>query len=534
MPRPALVTVTSLAAGLVALLAGARAHATTYQVGPTRTHKQLSAVAPLLAPGDRVEVDGGATYTGGVVFDRPGTAAQPITIVGVPAAGKRPVVSGGTNTIEARGGHYVFEQLDLTAGSFRCFFHHADDVTLRDSVVHDCPAHGILGADSDAGSFLLQRTEVHHCGAGTQEHQIYMSSDEVKFPGAVFRMEASFVHDGQGGNNVKSRAARNELYGNWIEGATYHEIELIGSETSPEAAVREDSDVVGNVLVKRNAFFVARFGGDGTGQTNGRYRFVNNTVVTMGGSAVFRLMDGIDTLEVHNSVFAARTGAVALVDESAARWVSGASTIAGAKNWIQTGATKVPAALVGTVSGASTTLFVDLAGNDLRPKQGSPLVDAGGTTFTGPAGKAFPNPLALPNVHPPGHVAPAATTEGRMSVGAVDLGAFELGGATAAPPNSPGAPSNPAPPNDPAGDPTSPAASGGGDEGATGAAGTAAGDGEDGVRERPLAMEGASCATSPRSPRTPGAGAAVSVLVVLAAMFRRRQARSFLAARSTP
>lgn len=74
----------------------------------------------------------------GVLFDRAGTAAQKITIRGLRINGKRPVLSGGNNTIEAAGNHYVFEGLDLTNGTSRCFFHHADDIVLRDSVVHDC------------------------------------------------------------------------------------------------------------------------------------------------------------------------------------------------------------------------------------------------------------------------------------------------------------------------------------------------------------------------------------------------------------
>jgi hypothetical protein len=96
------------------------------------------------------------------------------------------VISGGTNTIEAAGDHYVFEGLDLTAGSFRCFFHHADDITLRDSVVHDCPAHGVLGADSDSGSLLMEYVEVYGCGNGTFEHQIYMATDETANLGSRF------------------------------------------------------------------------------------------------------------------------------------------------------------------------------------------------------------------------------------------------------------------------------------------------------------------------------------------------------------
>ena len=68
-------------------------------------------------------------------------------------------------------------------------------------------------------------------------------------------MQHCYVHDGNGGNNVKSRAERNEIYYNWIEGAVYHELELIGPDRRAAAGwsedlAREDSDVVGNVLRK--------------------------------------------------------------------------------------------------------------------------------------------------------------------------------------------------------------------------------------------------------------------------------------------
>ena len=68
--------------------------AANFQVGPTRTYTNLQAVARLLAPGDVVEVDGDATYTGGVTFDNDGTAAEKITIRGIRVNGQRPVLSG--------------------------------------------------------------------------------------------------------------------------------------------------------------------------------------------------------------------------------------------------------------------------------------------------------------------------------------------------------------------------------------------------------------------------------------------------------
>ena len=89
----------------------------------------------------------------------------------------------------------------------------------------------------------------------------------------------------------------------------YHELELIGPD--PDGAPsgwsvdlkREDSDVVGNVLRKTSTSFVARIGGDATGWSKGRYRFVNNTIITTTGSgAVFRLFDELESVEMHNNV----------------------------------------------------------------------------------------------------------------------------------------------------------------------------------------------------------------------------------------
>ena len=103
----------------------APAGATTYQVGPGKPHANLQSAAPLFGPGDLVLVDGGPTYPGGVVLDRAGTAAQPIVIRGVPVAGVRPHIAGGSNTIEVRANHYVIEGSTSRAAA------HAASTTTR-------------------------------------------------------------------------------------------------------------------------------------------------------------------------------------------------------------------------------------------------------------------------------------------------------------------------------------------------------------------------------------------------------------------
>jgi len=431
MLRRALILSAVAALALVAT----RAPAATYQVGPARTYKTLGAVASLVSPGDVVEVDGDATYAA-VNFTRAGSASARITIRGIRVGGKRPIVSGGTNTIELAGDHYVLEGFDITGGSSRCVFHHAHDITIRDSVVHDCPKQGILGADQDSGSLLLEYTEVHHAGGGTFDHQIYMATDEVAHPGAIFRMQYCYVHDGNGGNSVKSRAERNEIYYNWIEGALYHELELIGPDPGgaasgwSEGLKREDSDVVGNVLKKTRDFSFVRLGGDGTGQSRGRYRFKNNTFIGgFSGNTAFRLFDTLESVEMHNNVFFSSAGAYRIVRDVEAVWTAG-PRIAGSNNWVFTGSTFVPTQWTATIT-ATNPGFTNASANDYSPSATSALLNAGASTTSGPTGYAFPSPLAAPLFHPPVRalIAPG-TAVARPTASVIDIGAFERGTVT--------------------------------------------------------------------------------------------------------
>lgn len=291
-----------------------------YRVKPGGPYPNLQLVSGKLRPGDVVEVAGNATYLGGVSFSRNGTPNEPITIRGIRVLGKRPVIEAVANMpgwaiVRFMGSHYRFEGFEITAGGkplgSRGIYNVGDDVTIKDCLVHDCPFNGIAGSDA-SGSMTLAGVEIHHCGSGDRMHQIYVGSSNSLYPKAVFRMEFCYLHDGTGGNNVKSRVTRNEIYYNWIEGAFYHELDLIGADPSGQKGtpkLREDSDVVGNVLLKLPSThaFVANLGGDGTGISNGRYRFVNNTIILPAGPAgngeVFRLKNAVQSIEMHNNVF---------------------------------------------------------------------------------------------------------------------------------------------------------------------------------------------------------------------------------------
>src|SRR4051812_34686024 len=76
---------------------------TTYEVGPGKAFASLKDVATRLKPGDVVNLYGNATYAGDVNLTAAGTVASKITIHGVRVNGKRPVLSGGDNTLHVAG-----------------------------------------------------------------------------------------------------------------------------------------------------------------------------------------------------------------------------------------------------------------------------------------------------------------------------------------------------------------------------------------------------------------------------------------------
>jgi hypothetical protein len=426
----------------------------TYTVGPSgRQYTQLSTVFANnnLAPGDIIEVDGNATYSGNIVVntDDAGAAGNPIIIRWKRGAGQtRPILQGGTNTIKfQQSNHVVLEGFEVTGGSNTCVFSEANDVTVRDVLIRDCPSHGILAADQLSGSFTLEYSEIRNAGSSTNRHPIYMQSDEVAFPGSVFRMRFNYIHSGKGGNLVKVRHERSEIHYNWLEGASYQAIELIGPDCYTQQSgwstglKREDADVVGNVIIQSGTWANAiRIGGDLNGRSQGRVRLVNNTILfTRTGTAnAVMVQMGAGSLEMHNNVIHQTTsGAPVVVKEnnsagtpepcepqSSAAWTAGRK-VAGSNNWVKTGSDS-PSEWTGTLSGSDPGL-TNIAQGQLRPLSSSALVGRGVNPPVTPSAWPFPSPLAIPQFDPPtrammaiGSQKPRVLSGGKISIGALE------------------------------------------------------------------------------------------------------------------
>lgn len=452
------LSTTLLGLGLLTV-APLSAVAATYTVGPSgRQYTQLSTLfnSVNLAPGDIVEVDGNATYSGGIVVgdDDSGTEANPVTIRWRRVAGaSRPILSGGSHTIKfQQSNHVVFEGFEVTSGQSSCVFSEAHNVTVRDAYIHGCPSHGILGADQNSGSFTLEYSEVSASGQGDRRHAIYMQSDEVAFPDTVFRMRHNYVHSATGGVLVRVRHQRAEIYYNWIEGSDLHEVELIGPDCETQKAGwtadlrREDADLVGNVIIHKatsRSSNALRIGGDLNGRNQGRTRLVNNTIIMQrsGAANAVLVQLGQGSLEMHNNAIyqTIANSAPAIVRENPASnvdvpycgpqgrepWSAGRK-VAGSNNWVQTSATLVPAEWTGTVRGTDPQL-TDIAQRRLRPRAGSPLLAAGNNTPVTPTAFPFPSPQLLPAYDPPlglkqaiGDAHQRVVPQNRIAIGALE------------------------------------------------------------------------------------------------------------------
>jgi hypothetical protein len=339
----------------------------------------------------------------------------------VPVNGQRPVLSGGAATLQIQVSDIVLDGLELTGGTV-CLRAQADALTFENGVIHGCNT-AVL---ADGGSLTLDHAEVFANGTGPASSQLNIATDESNYPGAVFRMQFSYVHDAANSRDVLSRAERNELYYNWVEGNT-NELMLVGADAVefPPPLAREDSDIVGNVLVHTASTDTAIFGGDSIGASSGRYRFVSNTVLTTTPSpGIIALRDNVESLEADDNAFVATAGTEKIVFSDDAVWVAGVQ-ISGSNNWVSSTATNIPTTWVGTLSGTSPG-FANLATFALTPAAGSPLIDAGTATPHGPAGHELPNGLFPPIFQPPQRRLDGSGVRVLRPIRApIDVGAFE-------------------------------------------------------------------------------------------------------------
>jgi hypothetical protein len=451
------------------VLVGAPAFAAQYEVGPGRAYATPAAVPwESLMPGDTVLIYWRSTpYTDKWVICRQGTAAQPITISGVPGpAGELPVIDGtgattrpalnywnGARGVIKIGGanipadtmprHIVIENLDVRGArpgqtfsdplgavltyaqnAAAIYIEKGEQIVLRNNRLHDS-GNGLFigsGGVTPSRDLLVEGNDIYDNGnvGSAYEHNVYTEGFDITYQFNRFGP----LKAGAGGNNLKDRSAGLVVRYNWIEGGN-RQLDLVDSHNPQIAGVPRyrQTFVYGNVLIERltegNRQIVMYGGdsGDTTAYRNGTLYFYNNTVVSYRSdrTTLFFLPTNDQRIDVRNNIFYVTAGGntVSVVDS--------AGLVDLFNNWLKPGFVTTFGSLTGIVNGSSTSIvgaspgFSDEGNEDFTLAVGSSVRDAG----TPLSGDVLPaNAVSYEYVKHLGGRARAADA-------AIDLGAYE-------------------------------------------------------------------------------------------------------------
>ncbi len=366
---------------LLLVLATLPSFAIVRQVGPGKTYAAPCAAIAASSPGDTIEIDAGnyagdvcAWSTSGLTIRGIGGRAA-IDAAGRNAQGKAIWVIAGNDTtiesIEFSGAHVI----DRNGAGIR---QEGANLTLRYCYFHDND-EGILSAPNPASRILIEFSEFAYNGFGDGlSHNIYIGG------AASFTLRFSYSHHSWIGHLVKSRAVENHILYNRLSdeapGTGSYELDLPNGGTSY---------VIGNLIEQgpnTNNSAVIEYGLEGLTNPGKDLYVVNNTFVNdRPAGALFVMTNTTIPVVIKNNIFA---GPGAITN--------------------QTGAV-----LAGNLTGVDP-LFADRLNYDYRLQAGSPAVNAG----------VDPGQILMPlyqYMHP-------ACGQARLAIGAIDIGAWELGG----------------------------------------------------------------------------------------------------------
>jgi hypothetical protein len=359
--------------------------ATTLQVGPDKPFHAPCAAAAVAADGDVIEIDAGL-YVGDVCVIRPNR----LTLRGV----------GGRAHLEAHdasaqgkaiwvihGNDAVVENIEFSGASVpdqngAGIRAEGVNLTVRNCYFHD-NQDGILESNVAGSKILIEFSEFDHNGFGSgQAHNLY-----IGHAGSLtFRFNWS--HRAKTGHLLKSRAAQNYIYSNRLTdetGNSSYEVDLPNGGSSY---------LIGNLIEQSK----------NTG---------NSTIVAYLEEGTSTLNPGHDLHVINNTFVNDRPAGATFIHPASA--AAPAEITNNIFHGIGTPCDQASAILTTNFTG--NPLFVDAGNFDYHLTAGSPAIDQGSDV----------GPLTPTSeyVHP-------ACGEDRVTTGAaIDIGAYEFGGAGA-------------------------------------------------------------------------------------------------------
>lgn len=399
--------------------------AAVYEVGPGKAHASLGSVPwEGLGAGDTVRIHWRSKpYREKFIVFARGTAAQPVTISGVPGPkGQLPVIDGqdastrpqlnywgqergvlkigGSNHSSTKPGHIIVENLDIRGGRRPFSFsgrkgtmtYSKDAASLNVEIVDHLLLRNLTLHDSSNGLMVSPQSKdvrVEGCHIydngnpnSISEHNAYSEGIGMVYEGNHFGP----LREGCRGNNLKDRSAGLVVKNNWIEGGN-RQLDLV--EAMGNAAIVASPDyrltrVYGNVLIELDGpgnNQIVHYGGD-MGNTStyrkGLLQFYNNTVISFRAkpTALFRLSSEEETVDCRNNIVYVKSGKGSL------SLMVTVGTLKLGKNWLSSGWAKSHEDFKGTVEVLEPSLegeepgFTAMDQKDYSLKADSPCLGA--------------------------------------------------------------------------------------------------------------------------------------------------------------
>ena len=430
----------------------------TWLVGPSHRNRSIQSILLRYGPGDTVVLEAGVTFAGPIMplrgaFNLVGASAANPSIITVASSDQIVQLGFSANT----GNPFVLENLilygnmddileivscyhpDLVRGHFFEFGSRSFDrghqpgnygrfmgrqnrgalnnrglslgnhETYLINVELFGNATGIGGGTNH--SVTVINSHIHNNAPDMMFHNFYPINHANPVAGATFRMENSTIANTRAaaGTGLKALFPRIELYGNHFYN-NHQAFELTGRDP---IVGRVDADIVNNIIrVPVWASHGVMLGSDGTGDSRGYFRLVNNSFILEGGGTTFlRTNRLIAAIELYNNVFYAPGfgipgggGGNVFLNSPGLTWYHG-QQVRGYNNWIDdriTDAANAPfliggAYMVNTTRGTNAMLdanFIPQPGSPLTQNPGINVADAHHTWPLPVRGaNTLPNPL---------------------------------------------------------------------------------------------------------------------------------------------